>query len=202
MDIILTVILHITAFTCFTNKKTKEERLYMLEAFVLITVLMLTWLIISYNLLVRDKIRVQAGWSDIDVQLKRRHDLIPKLVEAVKQYAAYESATLTTITELRTRSEQSNHVAEIGDAEAALDSEIKQLLLLAEAYPDLKANQSFLDLQHNLTDVENHIQYARRYYNGAVRNLNTRIDSFPDLLLARFFRFLPANYFQADLNEN
>lgn len=173
----------------------------MLEVFVLITIVLLAWLIISYNLLVRDKIRVQAGWSDIDVQLKRRHDLIPKLVEAVKQYATYESATLTTITELRTLSQQSDKIVEISDAETALESEIRQLLLLAEAYPDLKANQSFLDLQHNLTDVENHIQYARRYYNGAVRNFNTRIDSFPDLLIARFFRFQPANYFQADLND-
>lgn len=172
----------------------------MLEAFVFITMPLLAWIIIIYNLLVRDKIRVQAGWSDIDVQLKRRHDLIPKLVEAVKQYAAFESATLTTITELRTRSEKSNQVDEIGDAEATLDSEIKQILLLAEAYPDLKADQSFLDLQHNLTNVEEHIQYARRYYNGAVRNLNARIESFPDLLIAKFFRYQPANFFQADLN--
>lgn len=172
----------------------------MLEAFVFITVSLLVWIIIIYNLLVRDKIRVQAGWSDIDVQLKRRHDLIPKLIDAVKQYAAFESATLTTITELRTRSEKSNLVDEIGNTEATLDSEIKQILLLAEAYPDLKANQSFLDLQHNLTNVEEQIQYARRYYNGAVRNLNTRIDTFPDLLIAKFFRFKPANYFQADLN--
>ena len=117
----------------------------MLEVFVLITIVLLAWLIISYNLLVRDKIRVQAGWSDIDVQLKRRHDLIPKLVEAVKQYATYESATLTTITELRTLSQQSDKIVEISDAETALESEIRQLLLLAEAYPDLKANQSFLD---------------------------------------------------------
>lgn len=172
----------------------------MLEVFVFITVPLLAWIIIIYNLLVRDKIRVQSGWSDIDVQLKRRHDLIPKLIEAVKQYAAFESATLTTITELRSRSEKIHQVEEIGASEAALDSEIKQILLLAEAYPDLKANQSFLDLQHNLTNVEEHIQYARRYYNGAVRNLNTRIESFPDLLIARFFRFQLANYFQADLN--
>ncbi|MCZ6802643.1 MAG: LemA family protein [Proteobacteria bacterium] len=172
----------------------------MLEAFLFITILLLAWIIIIYNLLVRDKIRVRAGWSDIDVQLKRHHDLIPKLIEAVKQYAAFESATLTTITELRTRSEKSNQVGEIGDTETALGSEIKQILILAEAYPDLKANQSFLDLQHNLTNVEEHIQYARRYYNGAVRNLNTRIESFPDILIANFFKYKAANYFQADLN--
>ena len=172
----------------------------MIEVFVFITIPLLVWMIIIYNLLVRDKIRVLTGWSDIDVQLKRRHDLIPKLVEAVKQYAAFESATLTTITELRTRSEKSNQVDEIADTETALESEIKQILVLAEAYPDLKASQSFLDLQHNLTNVEEHIQYARRYYNGAVRNLNTRIETFPDLLIAKFFRYRYANYFQADLN--
>ena len=93
----------------------------MLEAFLFITIPLLVWIIIIYNLLVRDKIRVQAGWSDIDVQLKRRHDLIPKLVDAVKQYAAFESATLTTITELRTRSEKSNQVGEIGDYQLDAD---------------------------------------------------------------------------------
>ena len=172
----------------------------MFEPFLFIFIFLLAWFIILYNLLVRDKIRVETAWSDIDVQLKRRHDLIPKLVEAVKQYAAFEAATLQTITELRTRSEQSQLVDEISTMETRLDSEIKQLLLLAEDYPELKANQSFLDLQHNLTDVENHIQYARRYYNGAVRNLNTRIETFPDLVIARFFGFKTANYFQAELN--
>jgi len=173
----------------------------MLEIVILIFFAVSIWAVVIYNLLVRDKIKTQAAWSDIDVQLKRRHDLIPKLVEAVKQYAAFESATLTTITELRARSAHSKKIADISNAETALASEIKHILFLAESYPDLKANQSFLDLQHNLTDVENHIQYARRYYNGAVRNLNTRIDSFPDMVLARIFKFQPAIYFQADLNE-
>jgi len=173
----------------------------MLEVMLLITALLVIWAIYIYNLLVRDNNLVKAAWSDIDVQLKRRHDLIPKLVEAVKRYAAFESATLTTITELRSRSAYSNEIAEIGNTEAALASEIRRVLVLAEFYPDLKASQSFLDLQHNLSDVENHIQYARRYYNGAVRNLNTRIDSFPDLLLARIFKFQPAEYFQANQSE-
>ena len=138
----------------------------MFEFFLFIFIPLLAWVIIIYNLLVRDKIRVETAWSDIQVQLKRRHDLIPKLIDAVKQYAAFENATMTTITELRTRSEQSQDVK---------------------------------DLQHNLTDVENHIQYARRYYNGAVRNLNIRVESFPDLFLARFFNFRKANYFQTEL---
>lgn len=172
----------------------------MFEFFLFLFIPLLAWGIIIYNLLVRDKIRVETAWSDIDVQLKRRHDLIPKLIEAVKQYAAFENATMTTITELRARSQQSRDVKDISKVETTLDHEIKQLLVLAEAYPDLKANQSYLDLQHNLTDVENHIQYARRYYNGAVRNLNIRIESFPDMYLARFFNFQSANYFQADLD--
>ena len=171
------------------------------EILLLIVAALTLWAVVIYNLLVRDKNLVLAAWSDIDVQLKRRHDLIPKLVAAVRQYAAFESATLTAVTELRTRSVHSNEVTEIGNAETALASEIRRLLVLAEAYPDLKANRSFLDLQHNLSDVEHHIQYARRYYNGAVRNLNTRIDTFPDLLLARMFKFQPAGYFQANLNE-
>ena len=158
----------------------------------------LLWGILIYNRLVGDKNRVMSSWSDIDVQLKRRHDLIPKLVDAVKHYAAYESATLAEVTELRTRSERSMSVAEIGGVESELAGRVRSLVALAEAYPDLKADDAFLTLQKDLTDVENTIQYARRYYNGAVRLLNTRIDSFPDILVARLFRFLKADYFELD----
>ena len=158
----------------------------------------LLWGIVIYNRLVGDKNRVLSAWSDIDVQLKRRHDLIPKLVEAVKRYAAYESATLTQITELRTRSEQSGNVAEIGGVETQLAGRVRHLVALAEDYPDLKADDAFLALQKDLTDVENTIQYARRYYNGAVRMLNTRIDTFPDTLVARAFRFISADYFELE----
>jgi LemA protein len=147
---------------------------------------------------VRDKNRVLAAWSDIDVQLKRRHDLIPKLIDAVKQYAAYESSTLSAITTLRSQSEDATGIDEKGQIEGELSAKLHQLIALAEDYPDLKANHSFLDLQKNLTDVENHIQYARRYYNGTVRNLNIRVDSFPDMLIARFFRFIPAEFFDFD----
>lgn len=173
----------------------------MLEAFVFITIPLLAWMIIIYNLLVRDKIRVQMAWSDIEIQLKHRHNLIPKLVDIAKQYAAFESSTLATITELLTRSEESKLVDEIDATETKLDAEIKKLLLLAEAYPDLITNQSFLDLQHNLNTIEEYIERARRDYNYAVRNLNTRITAFPDLLFAKFFRFQPANYFQKDQHK-
>jgi LemA protein len=158
----------------------------------------LVWGVFIYNRLVGDKNRVLSAWSDIDVQLKRRHDLIPKLVDAVKHYAAYESATLTQVTELRTRSEQSGDIAEIGGVESALAGKVRHLVALAEDYPDLKADDAFLTLQKDLTDVENTIQYARRYYNGAVRMLNTRIDCFPDTLVARAFRFIKADYFELE----
>ena len=158
----------------------------------------LLWAILIYNRLVGDKNRVLSAWSDIDVQLKRRHDLIPKLVDAVKRYAAYESATLTEVTALRTRSEQSASVAEIGGVESRLGGSVRHLVALAEDYPDLKADDAFLTLQKDLTDVENTIQYARRYYNGAVRLLNTRIDSFPDTLVASLLRFIKADYFELD----
>jgi len=170
-----------------------------MELILVILVTLIAWFIIIYNLFVRDKNRVLAAWSDIDVQLKRRHDLIPKLIDAVKQYAAYESNTLGAITTLRTQSENITGIEKKGQIEGELSTKLHQLIALAEDYPDLKANQSFLDLQKNLTDVENHIQYARRYYNGAVRNLNIRVDSFPDMLIARSFRFIPAELF--DFNE-
>ena len=166
-----------------------------MELILAFSAAIIAWFIIIYNLFVRDKNRVLAAWSDIDVQLKRRHDLIPKLIAAVKQYAAYESATLSAIVTLRTESEKTEGAEMKGQIEADLGRKLHQLIALAEDYPDLKANESFLDLQNNLTDVENNIQYARRYYNGAVRNLNTRIDTFPDLLIAKLFHFVPAEYF-------
>ncbi len=169
-----------------------------MELIIVFFVAVLAWFIIIYNLFVRDKNRVLAAWSDIDVQLKRRHDLIPKLIDAVKQYADYESSTLTAITVLRSESVDASGIEKKGQIESQLSTKLHQLIALAEDYPDLKANQSFLDLQNNLTDVENHIQYARRYYNGSVRNLNIRVDSFPDMLIARLFQFIPAEYFDFD----
>lgn len=167
-----------------------------LEIYLLIFGLPVIWAIVIYNLLVRDKNRVLTAWSDIDVQLKRRHDLIPKLVEAVKQYAKYESTTLSHITELRAQSAAMSDIVKKGELESELGGAVNKLIALAEDYPELKASDSYLDLQKNLTDVEQHLQYARRYYNGAVRNLNIRIDSFPDLLIARLFGYRPAQFFQ------
>jgi LemA protein len=170
----------------------------MMDIILIIFIACLIWAIVIYNLLVRDKNRVLAAWSDIDVQLKRRHDLIPKLIDAVKQYASYESSTIIAVTELRNQSQALTDVARKGEVESQLGDKLHNLIAIAEDYPDLKANQSFLDLQKNLTEVEQHIQFARRYYNGAVRNLNIRIDSFPDMVVARWFGFRPAQFFDFD----
>jgi LemA protein len=151
---------------------------------------------VLYNRLVRDRNTVRAAWSDIDVQLKRRRDLIPKLIEAVKQYAQYERATLTAVTELRTRAAGAARPGELGEIETALGRGLHRLIAIAENYPELKASANFGALQRDISEVEDHIQYARRYYNGAARNLNTRIDSFPDLVVARLFGYRLAEYFE------
>ncbi len=160
--------------------------------------LLLVWGIVLFNLLVRDKNRVLAAWSDIDVQLKRRHDLLSKLIAAVRQYANYEQAVMEKVTALRAQAETTSDLDEKGKLESAISEDIRQLILVAENYPDLKSSQNFLDLQQNISDAESHIQFARRYYNGAVRNLNTRIDSFPDMLVAKLFRFEYREFFQMD----
>jgi len=154
--------------------------------------------IFLYNRFVTLRNQTLAAWSDIDVQLKRRHDLIPKLIDAVKQYAAYEQSTLEAVTELRTQSERLNDPEDKGRLEAQLGQQIHKLIALAESYPELKANQSFLALQQDISLVEQDLQHARRYYNGSVRMLNTRVDSFPDLLVARIFGFEHAAYFQLE----
>ena len=174
----------------------------MIEWFIIaIPALTLVYGIVIYNRLVRDRQLTRSGWSDIGVQLKRRHDLIPKLVDAVGQYAAFEQNTLKQVTALRSQA-AGLQSADLQSAagQSPLENHISRGLIsifaLQEAYPDLKANQSFLQLQNDISAVETDIHFARRYYNGAVRNLNTRIESFPDLLLAGLFGFTPAEYFE------
>jgi len=151
-----------------------------------------------YNRLVRDRNQVSAAWSDIDVQLKRRHDLIPRLVSTVKAYADFERATLLAVTELRERSEQAPRLADKAALEDALEDRLHRVNVVAEAYPDLKADANFRQLQTELADTENQLQYARRFYNGAVRIYNTRIQSFPHFLLARPLGFSEAEFFEVD----
>jgi len=165
---------------------------------IIIIAALIGWAIVIYNRLVRDRNRVMAAWSDIDVQLKRRYDLIPKLVEAVQAYGRFESSTLEHLTRLRSQGEATEAPGERGRVENEVTIGVQKLIAVAEAYPELKTADQFLSLQQNLTEVENDIQFARRYYNGAVRNLNTRIETFPDLFLAQMFRYRAAEYFELE----
>lgn len=157
--------------------------------------------ILIYNRLVRDRNRVDGAWSDIDVQLQRRHDLVPRLVEAVDQYAKYEKATIEAVTALRAEAVNASSVEQLGRTEEALSAGVMRLIALAERYPDLKANQNFLDLQKELVETEDYLQFARRYYNGSVRELNTRIESFPSNAVASVFSFEPRDFFQKSSDE-
>lgn len=151
---------------------------------------------VIYNRLVGGRNRVSTAWSDIDIQLQRRHDLIPRLVAAVDQYAKYERATLQAITELRAKAMQAADIQTKGDIEEKLGAGLERIVALAENYPDLKANENFLKLQSELVETENFLQFARRYYNGSVRDYNTLTETVPSNLIARWFRFEPRAFFQ------
>lgn len=149
-----------------------------------------------YNRLIRSRNRVDTAWSDIDVQLQRRHDLIPRLVTAVDQYAKYEKATLEAVTELRAEAMQQVGIRDRGKAEEKLSAGIERIIALAENYPDLKANENFLNLQNELVETENYLQFARRYYNGSVRDYNTMTESVPSNIVAGMFGFTQRDFFQ------
>jgi len=152
-----------------------------------------------FNRLVVLRNRVDNAWSQIDVQLKRRYDLIPNLVETVKGYAAHESGVFERVTEARAAAINAQGVEQQGQAENMLSGALKSLFAVAEAYPDLKANTSFLELQAQLTDAENKVAYARQFYNDSVMSLNTAIQSFPANLLAGVFGFAARSYFEAEV---
>jgi LemA protein len=169
--------------------------LYILLALVAVA---LTAAVSIYNRLVRNRQMVQEGWSGIDVQLKRRADLIPNLIETVKGYMGHEKGVLEKVTELRAQSMRAQTPGEKGQVEGALGAALANLFAVAENYPDLKASQNFMDLQKSLADVEEQIQLSRRYYNGAARNLNILVGSFPSNIVANMFQFLPAEYFEIE----
>jgi LemA protein len=169
----------------------------MLNILLLALAALVIWAIVVFNLLVRERNRVSQSWSDVDVQLMRRHELIPRLVELVKGYSGYEKSLHTSLAELRARGERESPAAR-GEVEKTVSSGVNRLVALVEAYPDLKASENFLDLQKQLADTENQIQYARRYYNGAVNLYNNRLQSFPDLLVANSFAFQQAEFFQLE----
>jgi LemA protein len=156
---------------------------------------LLLWGIVLYNRLVARRNHAREAWSGIDVQLKRRHDLLPKLVEAVKAYAGYERTVLREGVDARAGAPSAERAA----AENALTGRLRDLLAVVEAYPDLKASRGYLDLQAQISEAEEQIQYARRYFNGTVRELNILVDSFPSNLVARLFGFGHMDYFEIEL---
>lgn len=167
---------------------------------LIIATVFLVWMVAMYNRFVSLVNRAKEAWSDIEVQMKRRYDLIPNLVNTVKGYARHEEGTLEKVIAARQTAMGAHTLAEHGTAENALSAALKSVFALSEAYPDLKANQNFLELQRELADTENKIQAARRFYNGNVRDLNTSVESFPGNTIASFFNFKTQEFF--DIPDN
>ena len=173
----------------------------MLPTLILIAVVVIVIVFAMYNALVKLKVQADAAWSDIDVQLKRRYDLIPNIVETVKGYASHERGTLEAVIEARNRAMSAQGPAEKGNAEGELTTTLRSLFALAESYPQLRAAENFSQLQGTLADVEDAIQNARRYYNAVVRDLNTKILQFPSNIVARAFNFHEREFFEMPETE-
>jgi LemA protein len=163
---------------------------------ILVVVVGMAW--VGYNGLVRRRVQVDNAWSQIEVQLKRRHDLIPNLVETVKGYAAHERQTLDSVTQARANAINAQGAPQQAAAENALTGALRTLFAVSEAYPDLKANQNFLNLQEELTSTEDRIAYARQFYNDSVGTYNTRIQQFPTVIIANLAHFTPREFFDAE----
>jgi LemA protein len=171
-------------------------------ALIAIIVVVVLLLIVLYNGLAGLRVRADSAWSDIDVQLKRRHDLIPNLVETVKGYAAHEKGTFENIARYRSAAMSATTVDEKAQAEGQLTQALRGLLAVAENYPQLRASEQFTSLQSSLTETEDAIQNSRRYYNAVVRDLNTKIATFPGNLIAGMFGFTPRLFFQTESAED
>jgi len=173
----------------------------MLEVWIplaVVGVVLAMWLGLAFNGFVRLRNMVRAAWSDVDVQLKLRHDLIPRLTDAVRGFMAHERGVLTRVTKARSRCMQAGSATERVAMENVLSGALRGLVAVIEDYPEVKAAANVLDLQAKLVDVEDHIQMSRRYYNGTVRNYNTRVESFPSLLVARLYGFEQAEFFELE----
>lgn len=164
-------------------------------------VVIVLWIVFAYNSLIVLRNRVKEAWSDIDVQLKRRYDLIPNLVETVKGYASHEQQTFEKVIQARNMAMNAKGVKEKGEAENALAGTLKTIFALAESYPDLKASVNFLELQKELSDTENKIQAARRFYNGNVIQLNNKVETVPTNIIANMFGFKLAEFFEIEEGE-
>ncbi|NVK20894.1 MAG: LemA family protein [Kangiellaceae bacterium] len=167
---------------------------------LLIVAVIIIWALLSYNSLIHLKNQVASAWSDIDVQLTRRHELIPQLVKTVQAYKDYEKETLALTTLLRS-AKQNNSPKEQQSLEQKINIQLGKITLLQEAYPDLKADQSFLELMENLSDTEDKLQYARRYYNGSVKAFNTKVQQIPDNIIATLFKFSEAQFFELETSD-
>jgi LemA protein len=163
-----------------------------------ILVIIVVWAVLAYNKFITLINRAKEAWSDIDVQLKRRYDLIPNLVNTVKGYATHETDAFENVTAARAQAMGAQNIVDKGKSENTLSSALKTVFAIAEAYPDLKANQNFLSLQSELSDTENKIQAARRFYNGNVRDLNIAVDSFPNNIISNMFHFVKMELFTLD----
>ena len=168
---------------------------------VAIIVVLLFFGVSIYNALIQLKNKVEEAWADIETQLKRRYDLIPNIVETVKGYASHEKNTFEEVTKARSMAMQAGSLEERAKAENMLSGTLKSLFALAENYPELKANQNFLDLQQTLKDIEEHLQLSRRYYNATVRDFNTKIEIFPNNVFAGAFHFAKREFFEVEKPE-
>ncbi|MFA5755055.1 MAG: LemA family protein [Candidatus Paceibacterota bacterium] len=166
-----------------------------------LVLVILLYVVLTYNGFVTLKNRVKEAWSDIDVQLKRRHDLIPNLVETVKGYASHEKETFERVIKARNAAMSANGVKEKGEAENVLSGTLKSLFALSENYPELKASTNFLELQRELTDTENKVQAARRFYNGNVKDFNIKLEVFPSNIIASMFGFKASEFFAIEEEE-
>lgn len=176
--------------------------MYVLIAIAVIVVAVVLWAISAYNRLIRNRNLVQEGWSGIDVQLKRRANLIPNLLETVKGYMGHERGVLEDVTKARAQAQSAGEVGERAQAEGLLGAALGRLFAVAEAYPELKADANFRELQGQLAEIEDALQKARRYYNGAVRAMNTKVELFPSNIVAQQFRFPRAEYFEIEDPQN
>ncbi|MCW8519281.1 LemA family protein [Streptococcus macedonicus] len=173
----------------------------MIFVIIAIIVVLVLWIIAIYNGLVKSRMQTKESWSQIDVQLKRRNDLIPNLIETVKGYAAYEEKTFAKITELRSQVAQAETPAEAMHASNALTKQLSSLIAVAENYPELKANNSFIKLQDELTNTENKISYSRQLFNTTTANYNVKLETFPSNIIAGMFGFKPSQFLETPEDE-
>jgi LemA protein len=173
----------------------------LINGILIVLAVAIFWGVFAYNRFFQRINRTKEAWADIDVQLKRRYDLIPNLVETVKGYATHERQAFENVTKARAAAMGAQSVAEHGKTENMLAGALKSLFAVAEAYPDLKANQNFAELQRELSDTENKVQAARRFYNTNVRDLNTALESFPQSIIGNMFKFEPREFFELGESE-